>query len=196
MKAASPTVRLTGTPRTPHPTAGFTLFELVLTLLAIALAIHIAFTEIGKFRHRADRDQFVEELGILAGVFENHWAQHGEWPPATHPEARMPRGMEPALAHTRWLAGPPFGGSYDWIPPAAPGSESQPKGPMENSEAAKSPPPPGAIAVTAFSPFPPLPLTLEDLLYIDARLDDGNLSTGRFRSGCNRWPVYAVNPAP
>jgi hypothetical protein len=54
----------------------------------------------------------------------------------------------------------------------------------------------GIIAITAFSPKAPLALTSKDLLYIDSKLDDGNLATGRFRTGFNGWPVYRVGPSP
>jgi hypothetical protein len=50
------------------------------------------------------------------------------------------------------------------------------------------------IALSAFSPASPHLLSEADLLALDARLDDGNLATGRFRAGFNRWPIYVVPP--
>ena len=47
-------------------TGGFTLLEVGLTLLALALAGYIALAEARKFQHRAQRDRFVEELRALA----------------------------------------------------------------------------------------------------------------------------------
>lgn len=188
---------------------GFTLFEVGLTLLALALAGYIALGEVRKFQHRSQRDQFVTELRGLATVFETYHAQKGEWPAATNPEVRTPRGMESVLANTHWRVGPPFGGNYDWfLPPArTTAAENDPTKPVEArdreavnladaKDAAKSPVPAGMIAVTAFAPNPPLSLTEEDLRYIDAKLDDGNLATGRFRAGFNRWPVYSIGPSP
>ena len=77
---------------------------------------------------------------------------------------------------------------------------------MATATAATTPPPPaaptpappvgnGAIIVTAFFPQAPLALSRADLLRIDAQLDDGNLATGRFRTGFNGWPVYTLEPA-
>ena len=163
---------------------GFTLVEAGLVLTAVALAAYVALAEMGKFRHRAQRDRFVEELRGFATAFETYRTQKGVWPAATNPEVRVPPGMESALANTTWQAGPPFGGSYDWIPPSPPAGGA---GSAANAVEAS-----GRIAVTAFSPGPPLNLSTDDLLAIDAKLDDGNLSTGRFRTGFNRWPVYLV----
>ena len=164
---------------------GFSLLELSLALLSLGLVAYIATAEIRKFRQRAQRDHFIADVRCIAEAFEAYQAQKGEWPPATNPEVRVPRGMEAALAGTAWLAGPPFGGSYDWMPP----SRSNPG----TDEAGKKTTPPGMIAVTAFSPGPPLALAPADLLYLDRKLDDGDLATGRFRAGFNGWPVYLVN---
>jgi type II secretory pathway pseudopilin PulG len=173
-----------GTADTPPRRRGFTLFGFGLVLLCLGLATFIAGSELKKFRHRAHCDQFITDLRSLAVAFESYRSQKGEWPAATNPEARTPRGLEATLAGTPWLKGPPFGGSYDWIPPER-------TKPDDGDDAAK-PPPGGMIAVTAFSPNPPLPLTPADLNYIDGKLDDGNLATGRFRTGFNGWPVYLV----
>jgi type II secretory pathway pseudopilin PulG len=167
---------------------GFTLFETGLALLALALAAYIALAEVGKFQHRAQRDQFVADLRSLATAFETYRAQKGEWPAATNAEARIPRGMESALANSPWLAGPPFGGTYDWVPPARTSANDK--------NAPKDRVPAGMIAITAFSPGLPLALSDEDLRYIDRKLDDGNLATGRFLTGFNRWPIYLVSPRP
>ncbi|MBI2498294.1 MAG: hypothetical protein HYV75_10425 [Opitutae bacterium] len=53
----------------------------------------------------------------------------------------------------------------------------------------------GAVTLTAFAPDLPLTLDNTDLLYIDGQVDDGNLATGRFRTGFNGWPVYLVEAA-
>jgi type II secretory pathway pseudopilin PulG len=178
-------------------TAGFTLFAALLALLALALAAYIALAEIGKLRHRAKRTAFVAELRTLAAVFESYRERTGDWPAATTPELRIPRGLEAALADTRWLAGSPLGGSYDWVPPAKPKLEDKVAATEPAAEAPPPPPaPPAMIAVSAFSNSPPLVLDERDLLAIDAELDDGNLVTGRFRTGFNRWPVYLVAPRP
>jgi type II secretory pathway pseudopilin PulG len=188
MKPSGPAPRRSRPTFPPRRVSGFTLLEAGLVLLVIALAGYIALAEVRKFQHRAQRDQFIAELRSLATGFETFRAQRGEWPAATNPEVRIPRGMESALANTPWLVGPPFGGSYEWLPPATTKADDK--------DSAKNPAPGGMIAITAFSPGPPLALTDDDLRYIDSKLDDGNLATGRFRTGFNRWPIYFVNARP
>ena len=206
-------IRPSGGIDAPGHADGFTGLRLLLALAAVALAAYIAISEVGKYRTRAQRDQFVADLREIVAVFQAYQAQKSTWPPATNPDIRTPLGMESALAATRWLAGPPFGGTYEWqLPPrpvplpfqdladkpamadkpaigvnvtASPASR-----PSANANAG------GSIAITAFSPKAPLALTSKDLLYIDSKLDDGNLATGRFRTGFNGWPVYRVGPSP
>ena len=74
-----------------------------------------------------------------------------------------------------WQRSTPFGGSYEWRRDA--------KGGFSN----------GAIVVTAFAPSFPLTATRADLLRIDEALDDGDLTTGNFRTGFNGWPLYRVD---
>ena len=173
------------------PAGGFTLSEVSLALLATALVATIAVGEARKYRHAEQRDELVAELRSLAVAFETFRLQNGEWPAATHAESRVPRGMEAALAKTAWLAGPPCGGSYDWMPP--PNAKAAAPGKLEEKQAVKLTEAVGMIAITAFSTGSELTLTDEDLRYIDAKLDDGNLATGRFRTGFNRWPVYLTS---
>jgi hypothetical protein len=157
--------------------------ETGLLLLCVGLAGFIAIFEFGQLRHRMKRDDLVADLQQIAAVLEKHHAQKGEWPAATSPDQPIPRGLEAELARTRWSAGTPFGGAYHWTPPL--------KTPGDKTDAAS--PPPGHLAVTAFSPSRPLGLTRADLRYIDQKIDDGNLSTGRFQSGFNGWPVLHVH---
>ncbi|MSU50997.1 MAG: hypothetical protein EXS37_18215 [Opitutus sp.] len=195
----------------PGSRRGFTLLDVVLALLCLGLAAYIAISEIGKIRHRAQRDDFVTELRQLASAFESYRSQSGEWPAATGGEIVIPRGMESALAKTHWLAGLPFGGGFEWVPPpAAPPPPPPPPAPLliqdtpalPDAPAAPAPPaqpvreptpaPPAMIAITACTPRPALTLSQADLLYIDSKIDDGNLSTGRFHTGFNGWPVYEI----
>ncbi len=199
--------RLRSSPLRRERRGGFSLVGAFLFLTALGLAIAIALGEVRKFQHRAQRDQFVTDLTQLAGVFEAYRAEKGEWPAGTHAELRTPRGMESVLASTPWVTRQPFGGAYDWIPPQLPPPVLPPPPPDPNAPArlaeAEAPKTPakatvrhGLIAVTAFSPGHALTLTEDDLRYIDAKLDDGDLATGRFRAGFNRWPTYIVNPRP
>lgn len=144
---------------------GFTTEEMLLALLVLALAGALVFTIAGRVRQRLRCDRFIGELRAHATALEGHHRRHGTWP-ATAAEVADLRSA-PA-----WARGSPFGGEYGW---AAPASGR-----------------PGRITLTAFAPHLPLTLSPADLHYIDARLDDGDLAGGRFRTGFNGWPVYLV----
>lgn len=150
---------------------GFTLPEMLLGLLVLVLAAVLVFTVLGRARQNRNSERFIADLQAFATVFQTHQRQHGAWPPSTHGEGGLPPGMANALEETNWSDGSPFGGSYGW--------DSR-----------------GAVVLTAFAPAFPLELTRADLLAIDRRLDDGDLATGRLRTGFNGWPVYYVGDNP
>lgn len=163
---------------------GFTLLEALLALVIAALVAALIITIIQRSRQRAAVDQLVDDLRNFSTAFQNYHQAQPTWPPSTNGERAIPRGMEAALKDTGWLTGTPVGGNYGWVPPDTANASGE-------GEAAKwggS----GAIVVTAFTPSFPLELSAADLAYIDAKLDDGNLATGRFRTGFNGWPVLLV----
>ena len=88
--------------------------------------------------------------------------------------AADPAALAAALRDTTWSKGSAIGGSYE--------VRSLPGGAR-------------AIAVTAFAPNFPLKATRADLQRVDQELDDGDLGTGRFRTGFNGWPLYRLADA-
>jgi hypothetical protein len=159
-----------------QPCRGSIAIEFALGLLILALATWLAIEVLVRVRQHRDAAQFTSDLQRIAEIFERH-------PPIVIDPQRgagrshaLPPGLVHALRETLWHKGPPFGGNYEWVPPATGRASRR-----------------GAIAVTAFSPAFPLKLSRADLLRIDRELDDGRLETGRFRTGFNGWPVYDLN---
>ena len=148
---------------------GLVLVELLLILLVLVLAMVLLFMGLGRIRHQARLKQLGADMQAFTKVFEQARAESGRWP-ATAAEAG------PRLRDDRWAKGSDFGGEYGWVPPGAGRT--------------------GMITLTAFSPNFPLALTRADLLAIDRGIDDGDLATGRFRTGFNGWPVYLVGGTP
>ena len=146
--------------------------ELALGFLVIGLLGWLAIEVVARVRQRHHCDAFVAELRQFEEIFRRY-------PP--HPAmigagGALPRATAEALNSTRWPAGSPLGGNYEWVPPRAnaPGGS-------------------GSIALTAFAPEFPLRVTRAELARIDRQLDDGDLATGRFRTGFNGWPVFHLN---
>lgn len=150
---------------------GFTLAEMMLVLLVIVLAGGLLFTWLGRERRHRGGARFMADMQEFAAAFQGYQRLHRAWPPPTTGEITVPRGMEEALVETNWADPSPFGGRYDWSGR-------------------------GAVMLTAFAPAFPLELTRAELLAIDRQFDDGNLATGRLRTGFNGWPVYLVGDNP
>ncbi|MDD2764757.1 MAG: hypothetical protein PHE83_12375 [Opitutaceae bacterium] len=157
---------------------GFSLIEVGLVLLILVLAIWLAVDLLGRIQQRQRCDRFIADLREFAAAFQSYAQQHKAGLPADSGDAALPAGMEDLLKDTHWRQGSPFGGTYRWMAPDPAGSGH-----------GRS----GAILLTAFVPSLPLTLSRRDLLYIDAKIDDNNPATGRFRTGFNGWPVYLVS---
>lgn len=169
-------------PRSRRRAGGFTLVETGLVLLIVVLAAGLGLDLVGRVRQRRRRDHFIADLREFSAVFQRYAQQHEAESPAGAGDAALPAGLEDLLKDTNWRKGSPFGGSYGWLAP-------DPANPAtDDSGRARG----GMIVLTAFSPSFPLTLSRRDLLYIDNQIDDGNLATGRFRTGFNGWPVYLV----
>ena len=160
---------------------GFTLLEMGLVLLIILLAAWLGLLLVARARQHQRAERFIADLQEFSAVFQDHHRQHGAWPPSTNGKITVPRGMEEILAKTNWARGSPFGGSYGWVEP----------GPARPDGRASR----GDLVLTAFAPSFPLEFTRADLLEIDRRIDNGDLATGRFRTGFNGWPFFFVEAA-
>jgi hypothetical protein len=148
-----------------------------LALLVALLAAWLGLLLVARVIQQVRSERFASDLRQFSSAFGDYRQQRGAWPPSTHGETIVPRGMEQSLKETNWSRGSPFGGSYGWEAPSAAGR-------------------PGAITLTAFSPALPLKFTSAEMLALDRRMDDGDLAAGRFRAGFNGWPVYLVESKP
>ncbi len=164
---------------------GLVLVEIALALLVVVLAASLVFILAGRIQQRRKCDRCARDLRAFATVFDDYYQRHKTWPPSSDADSALPPEIEAALKDTNWTKGSPFGGNYGWMAPEP-----------DRTAADAAPSPdrtgPGAITLTAFSPSFPLTLSQSDLLYIDHQIDDGDLATGRFRTGFNGWPVYLV----
>lgn len=140
--------------------------ELLLTVVAAALLVALPGVALNRLLHEIRRQKFADQLSAFSHAFSQYHTKHGRWP-------AQATEVETVLGPLGWARNSPFGGQYEWHAP-------------------HDAPEPAAITLTAFHPHPPLRCTLADLLAVDRELDDGNLATGRFRTGFNGWPVLIV----
>ena len=144
---------------------GSLALEMMLVLVTIALGAWLVVEVVARVQQRRRTALFAAELRELAAMIQRQ-------PPRVTVDAAA---LAAALGETSWSKGSAIGGSYEWLP-ARGGARGL-----------------GAIAVTAFAPSFPLKASRADLLRIDEEVDDGDLATGRFRTGFNGWPVYRVD---
>jgi type II secretory pathway pseudopilin PulG len=173
-----PSVELADPARSPPRV--FTLLEIILAVVIGVSALIVVVQLAGRRQQQQRRERLGLDLQTFATALQDYHRRTESWPPSTQGEVVLPRGLEEVLALTHWTQDSPFGGSYGWIAPSAVGGEA--------ADRLKR----GAITLTAFVRGDPLALTWDDLLQIDRQIDDGDLGTGRFRTGFNGWPLYLV----
>lgn len=168
-------------------TRGFALLEVAFALLIMVLGASLVLLLAGRSQQRRNCDNYIQDLRVFSAAFADYHQQHNTWPPASFANAALPAEISQTLKDTNWLKGSPVGGNYGWVAPDPASTADHGPGRGWGGR--------GAVTLTAFAPGFPLGLNQSDLLYIDGQIDDGNLATGRFRTGFNGWPVYLVEAA-
>jgi prepilin-type N-terminal cleavage/methylation domain-containing protein len=145
---------------------GFTLIELMMAVAIIAVLIAIALPNYASYRKRAKMAAVVSDFKYFEKGFISYALAEGDYPADSHivlPDAsKMSDYINPEI----WGRSTPFGGTYNWE-----GPDSYPYAGISMFE------------VTAPE---------EDLAMLDRVLDDGNLTSGRFRLTSNGRYTYII----
>lgn len=157
----------------------WTRADFTLVALVLLLAVTASFTAIGQLRHRQARTRFAEDLTRYSAAFQAYVREHESAPPDA-PAGQLPAGMEAYLAPEDWSAPTSGGGIFRWEKTA-----SRPGATADQAS--------GRILLTAFPPGPVFDFSTADLEAIDRQIDDGDLTTGRFRRGFMGWPTLVVS---
>lgn len=134
---------------------GFTLIEVALVAVIIGLLAMLALPLITKSRNNARAARFINDLRNGVNAFELYALQTGYYPEDTAPGV-TPADMEDELRRPQWDKTTPIGGSWDWAVDQ------------------------GSFYAGVVVVGPDVPASL--LQTIDSRIDDGDLSAGRFQS--------------
>ncbi|HUR58568.1 MAG TPA: hypothetical protein VM029_12715 [Opitutaceae bacterium] len=146
--------------------------ELLGGLLVLALALWLMVEMVGRVQQWRRCHAFLADLRDFSAAYQRLGKQDLA---VTGGDRAAPRAWEELTKETNWSKGSPFGGDYQWHEETAGDRKS------------------ATVIVTAFAPHFPLSVSRAELLAIDAEIDDGNLATGRFRTGFNGWPVYRLD---
>lgn len=143
---------------------GFTLIELLVVVAIIGILASVALPNFSDYRRRANIAATASEIRGLISTFYAYDAENGKFPDDFH--NMLPAGMRKYISQDFWSAATPMGGYYNWE-----GENFYPYS-----------------AVSIYN----CPAPTSELRTLDAMLDDGNLATGKFRTGVNGRPSYII----
>jgi type IV pilus assembly protein PilA len=136
-------------------TAGFTLVEIMVVVVIIGLLAALAIPAFQRTQRASQNARVVNDFRIFTQAFEIYNAQNGGWPPNAGAGV-IPTGMAKDFKEDTWrAAATAIGGRWNWD--------------LNRAEF--------MAGVSISGPT----VTDEQLLQIDAKLDDGDLTTGHFQ---------------
>ncbi len=144
--------------------AGFNLIEIVIVTVIIGLLAVLALPAIQKTRQASQNNRFVSDLRVFAQAFESYSVVNGGWPPNAG-SGVVPAGMAGDFRASAWTGVNSIGGRWNWD--------------FNNSGVT------AAIATTGVT------TTDAQMLLIDKRIDDGDLTTGLFQKVGTRF-IYIL----
>ncbi len=144
--------------------SGFTLVEILIVAGVIGILAMLAVPTFVRSRRTAQDNRFLNDVRIAVAAFEQYHIEYGSFPPDGLPAVAVP-AMKDHLARFNWTQPNSLGGQWDWDF--------------------------GQFGVLAgVSVYRPA-ASPSRMARIDARLDDGNLKTGRFRQRTDGY-MYIV----
>lgn len=154
--------------------SAFTLLEVMIVVTIISLLVTLAMPASRRAVESARASTIANDLRVFANAFSAQAQQAGIYPPEVAVGV-MPPLMVGALNNSAWRRRTPIGGLYNWD------FNRNHGGTVYRA----------AIAISR-SGTNLVTTDTQQLLAIDRRIDDGNLTTGNFRRGAASEPVYII----
>ena len=133
---------------------GFSLVEILILVVIIGLLANLAIPSLNEVREAAQNGRLINDWRTFSGAFHEFALENGAFPDEVN-RGTIPAGMEEYLSETQFTDTTFVGGNWDWD--------------MAN------------FGVSAGLSIVDTNLDNPQFEKIDARIDDGDLSTGLFR---------------
>lgn len=140
--------------------SGFTLVEIMIVVVIIGLLAALAIPAMQRVRQRAQNSRFVSDLRTFSQAFETYAMENGDWP-ANVGSGVVPAALTNQISSAAWTSVNSLGGRWNW--------DAYRLGIK------------AGIATTGVT------ASTEQMTAIDQMIDDGDLTTGRFRAFSGRY---------
>jgi type IV pilus assembly protein PilA len=128
---------------------------MMIVVAIIGLLLAVSIPSMLRAGNQARKNRFAQEIRTAGHAFVQYSLEHGEYPADKTP-AIMPDGMDEYLTRFAWTEETPVGGQWDWDY--------------------------GVFGIHAAVSVKDPNWGSDKMQAVDSILDDGNLSTGQFRS--------------
>jgi prepilin-type N-terminal cleavage/methylation domain-containing protein len=156
-------------PVAPTRRQGYTLVEIMVVVVIIGVLAALAVPALQRTQRASRNSRMINDFRVFTQAFEIYNTQNGGWPDGAAPGVMptLPTSIADTLRAASWQGATAWGGLWQWDNALASGGDA-------------------GICVIGFNCTDP------QLAELDAKLDDGNLATGRLQKTSATRVIYVL----